>query len=924
MWTVKCRIGEEKQTALLLMRKFNSFINKTDKQPLQIKSVIVKEGLKGFIYIEAYKQTHVKTAIEDVGNLKLGIWKQEMVPCKEMPDVLKVVKDVVKLKVGSWVRMKRTIFKDDLAQVEEVDMAQNQVTLRLVPRIDYSLKRGLLRDPEQREKEDAAKKLGLKRKLRPPQKLFDPDAIRAIGGEPIKDKHDDYWTFEANRYTSKGFLIKSFPLSTVITEGVKPTLTELQRFEESPDGVDPETAALLSKTALDKSHNFIPGDVVEVCQGELIHLTGTIIGIDGEKIRMMPNHEELKDPIEFLASELKKYFKVGEHVKVIGGRNEGETGLIVRVEDNIAIILSDLTMEEITVFQRFLQLCQTTATGVDSMGHFEWGDLVQIDAQTVGVIVRLEKEMFRVLTMNNRVITVNSQAVSKKRPNKFAAALDSESKTINVNDIVKAVDGVNKGQQGQVKYLYRHFAFIYAKSYPENGGYFVCTTKQLLLASNTNKTPTAIQAGFMSPRVLASPMHPTQSNSNQGNQSTRQGSMSTGASSTHGSSTHSPVSKSPRNPNGIQQNSKPGTRRNTTLIGKTVRISQGPYKGYVGIVKDATDTTARVELHTKCQTINVDLQRLTIVDNNTKTSIRTPSGASFSTPTQIGSQTPMAGTGSRTPMYGSQTPMHDGSRTPHYGSATPRYDGSATPSHERSGGSAWDPTSMNTPRNDFDEDWDEQPPSASLNPTTPGYQAETPDGHGPYTPGSALNYATHSPYTNPSPLDGYQNNLFNTQVPTPGSNYTSTNSPASFQNYIYSPSTPGGYFAPQTPGANAYNIDHYDWHMDGLMVRIRDSYPHDSDLCGAIGVIRSIHGSQCSLHIKNLDKTINISLDYLEPVLPQKGDRVMIVCGDDKGSTGLLLSIDGTEGVVKLENRPESRDEITMTNIKHLCKLPNN
>jgi transcription elongation factor SPT5 len=286
----------------------------------------------------------------------------------------------------------------------------------------------------------------------------------------------------------------------------------------------------------------------------------------------------------------------------------------------------------------------------------------------------------------------------------------------------------------------------------------------------------------------------------------------------------------------------------------------------------------------------------------------------------------MVGLGSRTPMYGSQTPMHDGSRTPHYGSATPRHDGSATPSHsnfERSG-SAWDPTSINTPRNDFEDDWDDQPPSASLNPTTPGYQAETPDGHGPFTPGSALNYVTHSPFTNPSPLDGYHNNLFNNQVPTPGSNYTSTNSPASFQNYIYSPSTPGAYYAPQTPGANAYNIENSDWHMDGLMVRVKDTYPHDSDLCGAVGIIKSIHGSQCSLHIKEFDKVINISLDYLEPVPPHKGDRVMIVHGDDKGSTGLLLSIDGPDGVIKLENRQEGRDEITMTNIRLLCKLPNN
>lgn len=398
MWTVKCKSGEEKATALWLMRKYNAYLNKTDKQPLAIKSVIVKEGLRGFIYIEAYKQTHVKTAIDEISNLRMGQWKQEMVPFKEMPDVLRVIKDCVKLKPGSWVRMKRTIWKDDLAQVEHVDMAQNQVILKLIPRIDYNQKRGIYRDTES-QKDD--KTNPFKRKVRPPQRLFDYDGVTKIGGMPMKEKEN--WIFENNRYTPKGFLIKNFPLSTIMTEGVKPTLSELQRFEESPEGVDSQTAELLSKTALDRSHNFVPGDIVEVCQGELIHLNGTIIGIDGERVRMMPNHEELKEPMTFMANELRKYFKIGEHVKVIGGRNEGETGLIVRVDDNVAIILSDLTMEEITVFQRFLQLCQATATGVDSLGHFEWGDLVQIDSHTMGIIVRLEKETFRILTMNGKI-----------------------------------------------------------------------------------------------------------------------------------------------------------------------------------------------------------------------------------------------------------------------------------------------------------------------------------------------------------------------------------------------------------------------------------------------------------------------------------------------------------------------------------------
>lgn len=47
-------------------------------QPLQIKSVVAKEGLKGYIYIEAYKQIHVKQAIEGIGNLRVGCYNQQV------------------------------------------------------------------------------------------------------------------------------------------------------------------------------------------------------------------------------------------------------------------------------------------------------------------------------------------------------------------------------------------------------------------------------------------------------------------------------------------------------------------------------------------------------------------------------------------------------------------------------------------------------------------------------------------------------------------------------------------------------------------------------------------------------------------------------------------------------------------------------
>ena len=57
----------------------------------------------------------------------MGIYQQQMVPIKEMTDVLRVVKEQAGLKSKQWVRIKRGVFKDDLAQVDHVDVSSNQV-----------------------------------------------------------------------------------------------------------------------------------------------------------------------------------------------------------------------------------------------------------------------------------------------------------------------------------------------------------------------------------------------------------------------------------------------------------------------------------------------------------------------------------------------------------------------------------------------------------------------------------------------------------------------------------------------------------------------------------------------------------------------------------------------------------------------------
>lgn len=52
--------------------------------------------------------------------------------------------------------------------------------------------------------------------------------------------------------------------------------------------------SLLSPLGKEREHNFQPGDNVEVCEGELINLQGKILSVDGNKITIMPKHEDLK------------------------------------------------------------------------------------------------------------------------------------------------------------------------------------------------------------------------------------------------------------------------------------------------------------------------------------------------------------------------------------------------------------------------------------------------------------------------------------------------------------------------------------------------------------------------------------------------------------------------------------------------------
>jgi len=181
MFLVRCDPGEEQQSVLTLMQRFYAK-ERSENERLFIKSAFTTPAAKGYVYVEAEKEIHVKMAIRGIRALKA--WKMDLVPIGEMVQAVTVRATLFKVKPGQWVRIKTGQYKNDLAQVMSTEDQDTQITVKLIPRLNIADLKAEA-DLKAREAEDAE---GGKRARKPPkkfsfanrplQRLFNPTEVR--------------------------------------------------------------------------------------------------------------------------------------------------------------------------------------------------------------------------------------------------------------------------------------------------------------------------------------------------------------------------------------------------------------------------------------------------------------------------------------------------------------------------------------------------------------------------------------------------------------------------------------------------------------------------------------------------------------------------------------------------------------------------
>lgn len=640
IFAIRCTPGREKDLVRKLYEKKRTLARLG--RPLDLLSVFQRDAFLGYIYIEAKKPEAIQQALTGMVNVYAN--QRIIVPVSEYPDLLKQVKSSdVEIVPGIYIRITRGKYKGDLAIVDNLSENGLEVRCKLVPRLDYGKNDEFT--PEGRR---------IKLKLRPIPQLFSEQEARTYDLDFLQPGRGPRSYIYRGEEFIEGFLYKDFKLQFIQTKDVHPSLEELDRFQTGAtedDGLDLAVvaASLKNSKSLDGSRSsaFQPGDNVEIRRGEQAKTLGRVTGISLNEVTIIVtdagDKQLVNQELTVTASDLRKVFSLGDHVKVVGGKHTDQTGLVIKIDGESVVLLSDQTREDVRVFANYLIKATDSSTSVD-MVNSKYGikDLVQLNASTFGVIVKAETGFYGVLTSDGRVVDVKPTGIATKLKlsRREQVATDKNGLTINVGDSVKEVGG-DKKKEGTILHIHKNVLFVESHELNENLGIFATSA----LNVNTVSTKNSMVSKNLGPDL------------------------------------------SRMNPNlKLAPMAAPGSKMRTggrdKLIYKDVVINGGNHKGLMGKVVETDDVDARIELHTKSKKVKVNKTKLSVL-------IR---GESIPYLRFIGASD---GNSRGGPPSGLAPAFSSGAKTA-WGGATPSVNGGAasswggkTPSVAAGGASAW-------------------------------------------------------------------------------------------------------------------------------------------------------------------------------------------------------------------------------------------
>lgn len=559
VWGVRCRPGKEKELVRKLLKKKFNLDRAMGAKKLKILSIFQRDNYTGRIYMEAPKQSVVEKFCTGVPDI--FITQKLLIPVQELPLLLKPGKaDGVTLEEGTYVRIKRGIYKGDLAMIDQISENNLDVLLKIVPRLDYGKFDEV--DPITQQKKSRRPTFA----HRAPPQLFNPTMALRLDQANLFKSDDRHFKYRNEDYVD-GYLYKSYKVQHVDAKDIEPTVEELARFGSKDGAVDLTTISQTIKKSQAANVSFQSGDRVEILNGEQRGSRGIVTKTSATIATVNLPDFPLK-PLEFPIASLRKIFQPGDHVTVIRGEHTGDAGLVLLVKQGQVTFMSNQTREEVTITANNLT---KSLDSTPTSSEFALHDIVELSAKNVGCIIQAGHDIFKIIDETGKVSTITKGSILNKinTARLKITTVDGNGNEVKIGDTV--VERVGARREGQVLYIQTQQIFVVSKKIMENAGVFVVDPANVeTVSSRDNVLGNKLDLSRMNPDIT-----------------TKVGNSAPGS----------------------FQAPQPQFGRDVAL-GKTVRVRTAGYKGQLGIVRDVNGEKATIELHSKNKHITIDKRKL--------------------------------------------------------------------------------------------------------------------------------------------------------------------------------------------------------------------------------------------------------------------------------------------------------------------------
>mmetsp|Transcript_86247 Transcript_86247/g.279201 ORF Transcript_86247/g.279201 Transcript_86247/m.279201 type:complete len:1268 (-) Transcript_86247:78-3881(-) len=651
LWAVRT-FGPEKALCIALMRKSAEFF--AQGKPVSVFSVFYSDHLRGYIYVEAFRESDVRDFCRGITGI--SVWDIKIVPVTQMPQVFMAsAVDADKrtlIKAGDWVRVKRGLYKGDLAQVDEVK--DDIYVVKLKPRLQYGLESQGKMDRDERAHRKRAQPRWFNRAdieagglIVSTEKRFTPKGYLTffiVDDDSYRDgflykSFKSHWFEVGDRVRAQEHELQDWRFAPPVSENTRPA-ADIAKTDESK--LMPPPTTLPKKSIAIERSQLVEGDVVIVHSGDLKNLRGVVTQalFGSTTVLVQPlDVANIEGELNISISLLSKYFQVGDYVKAIGGENEGDTGYVLKVmlDDKkgwgynaMARVLSMSVTGEFNARIDHLRLTAQRPDPQDTVGEFSVEQLVRLEGRqnSRGMIVRLEAGARAiVLTTDGKKHDVSFgdlEPVALPPRGMYCNkvwTLDRRGTKIIPDALVKAPRTTTRAAPIKANVLYIHNNFCFLKAVEALTGeraYLVCPGSKCEFVFARAKEKRRDQE-VKEPAKEAKEA---------------QGSTSYGVTMESETSWLKPWFKKMM---GLKE--ERGTPNSIQSMGTSVRIHGGSYKGLRGEVRDYLGDKVRVSLLAKPKLVVVSINNIAPDDYERPRAERFPE-------TSVAPSTPVASPGS--------------------------------------------------------------------------------------------------------------------------------------------------------------------------------------------------------------------------------------------------------------------------------------